>query len=103
MVEESPRPSPGSQPKAKPEEVPNQKRRNSLCWSSSNQGQSQARSRENKSCASHDQTIQHERVKNISWVYPISRKVFTQYGRSQCTTSKVAGKGHSIAMGKATR
>ncbi|CAB4013836.1 retrotransposon-like family member retr-1, partial [Paramuricea clavata] len=39
-------------------------------------------SRENKSCTSHDQTIQHERVKNISWVYPISRKVFTQYGRN---------------------
>jgi hypothetical protein len=56
-----------------------------------------------RACASHDQTIQHERVKNISWVYPISRKVFTQYGRSQCTTSKVAGKGHSIALGKATR
>jgi hypothetical protein len=38
-----------------------------------------------------------------SWVYPISRKVFTQYGRSQCTTSKVVGKEHSMALGKATR
>ena len=80
--------------------MPNQKRRNCVCWSSSNQGRSQARSRKNKSCTSHDQTIQHERVKNISWVYPISRKVFTQYGRSQRTTSKIGGKEHSMALEK---
>ena len=29
--------------------------------------------------------------------------VFTQHGRSQCTIAKVAGKEHSMALGKATR